>query len=200
LCFKEVRETKKKMIQKKVISQTIPTFYTSQASDKNDFENSCENFSILTSKAVPLASGTTKSISSTKMEPSIKSVNYFSYQFNSNRGKLNDSSSNNNNSKPSLIQQDNANRSPSQMHHRKSQQSSFQKYVIEKQVRQHFNQKSQQQTQSQSQNHQQDSESNTKYMISKILNGDIEPSSFTNNNVSLNKSMEVSSRLNKMVL
>lgn len=166
------------MIQKKVISQTIPTFYTT-ADTKNDLENnSCENFSILTSKAVPLASSQTSSSTATKtiatkMEPSIKSVNYFGYQFNSNRNKVNDSSL----SSINKSSHEN-NQSPSQMY-RKSQQSSFQKYVIEKQVRQHFNYRN-------------PDDPNTKLMISKILNGDIEREISS-------KNIEVSSGMNKMV-
>lgn len=177
------------MIQKKVISQTIPTFY----SDKNDFENSCENFSILTTsnKQVPIQQANTlnsNKIGSTKMEPSIKSVNYFGYQFNTNRNKVvattaaatpasttttattNTDNAQLNNSKSSLLDK----KSPSQLFHRKSQQSSFQKYVIENQVRQHFyNRNTQKQT---------ESDSNTKYMISKILNGDLDSSTLSDRN------------------
>ena len=172
------------MIQKKVISQTIPTFY----SDKNDFENSCENFSILTSsnKQVPMQQANnlnSNKIASTKMEPSIKSVNYFGYQFNTNRNKVvattvatpastttNTDNAQLNNSKSSLLDK----KSPSQLFHRKSQQSSFQKYVIENQVRQHFyNRNTQKQT---------ECDSNTKYMISKILNGDLDSSTLSDRN------------------
>jgi hypothetical protein len=170
------------MIQKKVISQTIPTFY----SDKNDFENSCENFSILTTsnKQVPIQqanNSNSNKIASTKMEPSIKSVNYFGYQFNTNKNKAaaaapasttttNTDNAQLNNSKSSLQDK----KSPSQLFHRKSQQSSFQKYVIENQVRQHFyNRNSQKQT---------ESDSNTKYMISKILNGDLDSSTLSDRN------------------
>lgn len=206
------------MIQKKVISQTIPTFYTTNATaDKNDLDSSCENFSLLTSNAVPLASSqtssgavsnsntTTPKTISTKMEPSIKSVNYFGLQFNSNRNKSNDSnlSSNNNmnNTNGNLTNHSNNinmharlenNRSPSQMY-RKSQQTSFQKYVIEKQVRQHFNHRNS------TTNHENDP--STKLMISKILNGDLESTQLTTTNSNLNnKNVEVSSRMNKMVL
>ncbi len=76
------------MISKKVITQTIPTFYN----DKTDFENSSENFSIVTTKTTPLP--TTRGIRSqaSKMEPGIKSVNYFGYRFNNqNRSNLNNS-------------------------------------------------------------------------------------------------------------
>ena len=76
------------MISKKVITQTIPTFYN----DKTDFENSSENFSIITSKTTPLPTSRANRSQTTKMEPSIKSVNYFGYRFNNGkRSNLNNS-------------------------------------------------------------------------------------------------------------
>ncbi len=65
------------MLSKKVITQTIPTFYN----DK-EFENSSENFSIITSKTTPMPTSRGNRSQATKMEPSIKSVNYFGYRFN----------------------------------------------------------------------------------------------------------------------
>ena len=155
------------MISKKVITQTIPTFYN----DKTDFENSSENFSILTSKTNPLGvSKAGQRPQTTKMEPSIKSVNYFGYRFNPHNQRTNANSSVITNSTAATlnnIQQ----ASPS----RKSQQSStFQKYIIDKQhvSKQHFNNTN--------------SDSTTKHMISKILNGDIENIA-NNTNKNLNK-------------
>lgn len=76
------------MISKKVITQTIPTFYN----DKTDFENSSENFSVVNAKTTPLSTSRTNRSQNTKMEPSIKSVNYFGYRFNNqNRSNLNNS-------------------------------------------------------------------------------------------------------------
>jgi hypothetical protein len=80
--------------QKKVITQTIPTFYN----DKPDFENSSENFSIISkvSHGTPLTTTRPTNRSQTSKvivtEPGIKSVNYFGYRFNNgNRSNLNHS-------------------------------------------------------------------------------------------------------------
>ena len=155
------------MISKKVISQTIPTFYN----DKTDFENSSENFSILTAKTNPLSvSKAGQRPQTTKMEPSIKSVNYFGYRFNPHNQRTNANSSVITNSTVATL-----NNSQQGSPSRKSQQSTFQKYLIDKQqgTKQHFN------------NNNNNSDSSTKHMISKILNGDIE--NIANNNKNLNK-------------
>lgn len=70
------------MLSKKVITQTIPTFYN----DK-DFENSSENFSIVTSKTTPMPTSRGNRSQAAKLEPSIKSVNYFGYRFNNSSNR-----------------------------------------------------------------------------------------------------------------
>lgn len=80
------------MISKKVVTETIPTFYN----DKTDYENSSENFSIGNTQTMT-PSYTTRINNNrpqtSKMKPSIKSVNYLGYRFNDNlnRSNLNNS-------------------------------------------------------------------------------------------------------------
>ena len=191
------------MISKKAGSETMPTSYN----DKNEFENSSDNFSFLSKAASTV---TTKSI---RFDANaLKSTNYFGYNFASNRNL----SASSKNTAASSIKQNYQNKNsyglypqnqhteqypqyqlpankpdksfinaeyekPSQLINIKKQQAAFQKYILERHVN-HFN-------------HRTSGDSTTKYMISKILNGDIENTANISDksaqNNSINKSLNL---------